>query len=61
MKSMLKTVGSVAGYVGTVVCLVAVVLRFYGTPWVFGWMASHVLLLGAVILIFACWAKLEAA
>jgi hypothetical protein len=61
MKSMCKMIGSIAGYLGSVVCLAAVVLRFYGTPYVFGWAATHVLLLGAVILVFACWSKLEAA
>ncbi len=61
MKKACRMVGMIAGIAGTVVCLVAVGGRFYGQPEVFGWAASHFLLLGAAILVFACWAKLEGA
>ena len=61
MKSAYKMAGTIAGYLGTIVCIASVVGRFYGQPEVFGWAASHVLLLGVTLLAFACWAKLEAA
>ena len=60
MKKAFKIAGSVGGYLGAVVCLVAIAGRFYGEPAVLGWVASNVLLLGATILAFACWSKLEA-
>jgi hypothetical protein len=61
MKNMLKRIGTAAGILGCVVCLAAVAGRFYGEPLFLGWAASHVLLLGAAILVFACWSKLESA
>ena len=60
MKKAFKMAGTVGGYLGTLVVLVAIVGRFYGEPAVFGWIASNLLLLGATILAFACWCKLEA-
>lgn len=61
MKKAFKIAGTIGGYLGTVVCAVAIAGRFYGEPAVFGWIASNVLLLGATILAFACWCKLESA
>ena len=61
MKSTLKGLGTVGGYAGTLVCLVSVGGRFFGSAHVFGWDASNVLLLGMALLLFACWSKLEAA
>ena len=60
MKKAFKIAGTVGGYLGTLVCAVAIAGRFYGEPAVFGWVASNVLLLGVAILAFACWSKLEA-
>ena len=50
MKKALKIAGTVGGYLGVVVCIIAIVGRFYGEPLVFGFDASNVLLLGATIL-----------
>ncbi len=61
MKKAFRIGGTVGGYLGTLVLLVAIAGRFYGEPAVFGWVASNVLLLGAAILAFACWCKLESA
>jgi hypothetical protein len=61
MKSAFKILGSVGGYAGVLVCLVAIAGRFYGAPRVFGWAAGNMLLLGVAILAAACWSKLEAA
>jgi len=60
VKKAFKIAGTVGGYLGTLVCAVAIAGRFYGEPAVFGWVASNVLLLGVAILAFACWSKLEA-
>ena len=61
MKNACKICGTVAGYLGALVCVIAVVGRFYGEPLVFGFAASNMLLLGATIAVFACWCKLESA
>ena len=61
MKKALKLAGTFAGYLGAVVTAIAIVGRFYGEPPVFGWCASNLMLLGATILVFACWCKLESA
>ena len=61
MKNACKMCGTVGGYLGALVCAVAIVGRFYGEPMVFGFAASNMLLLGAVIAVFACWCKLESA
>jgi len=60
VKKAFKIAGTVGGYLGTLVCAVAIAGRFYGEPSVLGWTASNVLLLGATILVFACWSKMEA-
>jgi len=61
VKSALKLAGTFGGYLGAVVCIIAIVGRFYREPLVFGFAASNWLLLGATILAFACWSKLESA
>ena len=61
MKSALKMLGTFGGYAGTLICLVGVGGRFFRDEHVFGWDASHVLLLGMALLLMACWSKLEAA
>jgi hypothetical protein len=61
MKSAMKLTGTAGGYLGSAVCLLSIGGRFFGSPLVFGWTASSLLLLGIAILAMACWAKLEAA
>jgi hypothetical protein len=61
MKSAMKLTGTAGGYVGSVVCLLAILGRFFGRPSVLGWDATSLLLLGVAIVAMACWAKLEAA
>ena len=61
MKKAFKLAGTVGGYLGVVVCALGIVGRFYGEPLVFGFAASNMLLLGAALLAFACWCKLESA
>ena len=61
MKYAFKVLGSVGGYVGVLVCLVAIAGRFFRNPLVLGFCASNMLLLGVAILAVACWSKLEAA
>jgi len=61
MKNALKMTGTVGGWLGSALSLVAISGRFIGKAHVFGWDASNLLLLGMAILMMACWAKLEAA
>jgi hypothetical protein len=61
VKNAFKLAGTFGGYLGVVVCLIAVVGRFYREPLVFGFAASNMLLMGATLLVFACWCKLESA
>jgi len=61
MKSAMKLTGTAGGYLGSAICLVAILGRFFGRPHILGWDASHVLLLGIAVVAMACWAKLEAA
>ena len=60
MKGILNLVGSVAGYLGIAVCLVAVAGRFYGEPEFMGFEASSVLNMGIAFMVLGCWARLEA-
>ena len=50
--------GSMAGVLGILVCILSVVGRFYGKPTVFGFHASSVLLLGTSLLAAGCFLKL---
>ena len=61
MKSAMKLSGTAGGYVGSAICLLAILGRFFGRPHVFGWDATNMLLLGMAVVLMACWAKLEAA
>lgn len=61
MKNAMKLTGTAGGYAGSVICLLAILGRFFGKPHVFGWDATNMLLLGMAVLLMACWAKLEAA
>ena len=61
MKSAMKLTGTAGGYLGSAVCLIAILGRFFGRPTVLGWDATNMLLLGIALVAIACWAKLEAA
>jgi hypothetical protein len=61
MKSGLKVAGMAGGYLGSIICLIAIGGRFFRSAQVLGWDASSVLLLGIAVVVMACWAKLEAA
>jgi len=61
MKSTMKLAGTVGGYLGSAICLIAIVGRFFGRPNVLGWDATNFLLLGIALVAMACWSKLEAA
>ena len=61
MKSAMKLTGTAGGYLGSAVCLIAILGRFFGRPNVLGWDATNMLLFGMAVVLIACWAKLEAA
>ena len=60
MKGFLNKSGTYAGYVGAIICILAVAGRFYGGPELFGFNATAILINGIGLGVFACWAKLEA-
>ncbi len=60
MKNAWNLLGTVAGYLGMAICVVAVAGRFYGAPAFLGFAASSVLLMGIASMVLGCWAKLEA-
>jgi hypothetical protein len=60
MKNVWNPLGTVAGYLGIAICVVAVAGRFYGAPAFLGFAASSVLQMGIASMVLGCWAKLEA-
>jgi hypothetical protein len=60
VKTTLNKLGSFSGFVGILICLVAVAGRFYGEPAFLGFQAINVFIVGIAFLILACWVKLEA-
>jgi hypothetical protein len=60
MKNAWGLVGTVAGYLGIVICAAAIAGRFYGEPLFLGYEARAWLLLGMASMLLGCWAKLEA-
>ncbi len=60
MKNAWNLLGTVAGYLGIAICVVAVAGRFYGAPTFLGFAASSVLRMGIASMVLGCWAKLEA-
>jgi hypothetical protein len=61
MKKCLGKIGTIGGYVGAIVCIVAVIGRFHSLVTIQGYNAKSILICGIGIGVFACWAKLEAA
>ena len=59
MKKYLASLGTYVAYVGMIVCLVAVVGRFYGARAVWGYQASNLFLIGTGLMVWSVWAKLE--
>jgi hypothetical protein len=60
MKTMLNKLGSISGFVGILICLVAVAGRFYGQPTFLGFQATNVFIVGIAFLALASWIKQEA-
>ena len=60
MKNAWNLLGTVGGYLGMAICVVAVAGRFYGEPTFLGFAARSVLLMGIASMVLGCWAKLEA-
>ncbi|AKH19728.1 hypothetical protein [Sedimenticola thiotaurini] len=59
MNALLTTLGSLAGTVGILICLIAGVTRLSGSYYLFGYSAQSLLMIGAVAIIVACYLKLE--
>ncbi len=60
MKEKLASVGTYVAYLGMLLCVVAIIGRFYGAKTVLGYQAAHFFLLGTGLMVWSCWAKLEA-
>ncbi len=60
MKGCLEKLGTIGGYVGAIICIAAVIGRFYGHPTFLSFNATHVFIGGVGIIAFTRWAKLEA-
>ena len=60
MREKLGKLGTYVAFLGMVVCLAAIVGRFYGNRPVLGFQAVNLFVVGVGMLVWACWAKLEA-
>lgn len=60
MRDKLAPLGTLAGALGTIICILALIGRSYGSPKVVGLEASSFFLIGVGVLVWACWIKLEA-
>ncbi len=60
MKDRLASVATYVAYLGMLICVAAFVGRFYGAKTVLGYQAANVFLLGVGLMVWSCWAKLEA-
>lgn len=60
MRDKLAPLGTLAGCVGMIICILSVIGRSYGSPQVLGLEASSFFLIGVGVLVWACWLKLEA-
>ncbi len=54
MKNAWNLLGTVGGYLGMAICVVAVAGRFYGEPTFLGFAARSVLLMGIASMVFGC-------
>jgi hypothetical protein len=59
MKQRLATMGTLAGYLGAVILVAAVVGRFYGDRPFIGIKAMNVYLAGVGVIVWGIWARLE--
>ena len=59
MAGKLNILSTYVGYLGMIICLAAVVGRYYGKPYVLGFEASRLFLAGVGALVWACWLRLE--
>lgn len=59
MREKLGPLGTYAGYLGMLICLAAVIGRFYGERPILGFNASNLFVIGVGVMVWACWAKLE--
>lgn len=59
MHQFLNPLGSLAGIVGTLVCLVAGFGRIFGSFHVGGYSANTLFIMGIGLMVFACLVKLE--
>ena len=60
MKTTLGKLGTISGVLGILICLVAVLGRFYGQPTFLGFQAINVFIVGIAFLALASWIKQEA-
>jgi len=60
MTPILQIAGSLAGSAGAVVCLAAGVTRLMGHYAVFGYELRTIFIVGIALMVFGCFAKLQA-
>jgi hypothetical protein len=60
MHKLLTLVGSLIGWVGVIVCLIAGLARVSGLFYLSGYQSTTVFGVGVALMVFACLAKLEA-
>lgn len=60
MKNVLNKLGTVFGYLGILVCLLAAAGYCYGDPTFRGLNATGIYIGGIGLIVTGCWAKLEA-